>query len=197
MKLIVGLGNPGAEYAATPHNVGFRVADAIAAEHSAAWRTEAKFQGAVARAKVCGLELALLKPTTFMNLSGDSAGRLARYFGIEPVDVTVVSDDADLPLGRLRVRADGGSGGHRGLQSVIEALGSAFARVRVGVGRSQNGAGLRDFVLSRLSPEEEETLGKAEKRAAQAAICVATRGVDEAMNIYNAPEAMVAEGNKE
>lgn len=195
IRLIAGLGNPGAEYAATPHNVGFRVADAIAGECSASWRREAKFCGDVARAKSGGIDLMLLKPATFMNLSGDSVGKVMRYFGIDDADLTVVADDADLPVGRLRVRADGGSGGHRGLQSVMDAIGSrAFARVRIGVGRPERGGDLADYVLGRLPQGDEALLKKAEGKAAQAALCVATRGVDEAMNKFNAPDAVVAAG---
>lgn len=193
-KLIAGLGNPGAEYAETPHNVGFRVVDAIAAEAAAAWRQEAKFCGAVARAKAGGVDLMLLKPSTYMNLSGDAVGRLMRYFDIPASDLAVVSDDADLPVGRLRVRAAGSSGGHRGLQSIMDCLGtSAFARVRVGVGRPEHrGQGLVDYVLGRLGPEAEKTLRAAEAAAAKAAVCVAVRGVDEAMNQFNAEGAVVA-----
>lgn len=193
LKLITGLGNPGPEYAPTPHNVGFRVADAIAAEASAAWRNESKFSGMVARARVGGGELLLLKPLTFMNLSGEAVGKLMRYFDIQASDLTVVSDDADLPVGRLRVRAEGGSGGHRGLQSIIGVLGGGgFARVRVGVGRPSGGEGLADYVLGRLGPEEEKLLRQSELLAAKAAICVATRGADEAMNRFNAEGATVA-----
>lgn len=187
LKVIAGLGNPGAEYAATPHNAGFRVVDAIAAGAAAQWRAEAKFSGSVARAKAGAIDLMLLKPMTYMNLSGESVGRLLRYFGVAPADLAVVSDDADLPIGRLRVRADGGSGGHRGLQSIIEALGGgAFARVRVGVGRPEHaGEGLADYVLGRPGPEAEKALRAVEAEAAKAALCVVTRGVDEAMNKFN------------
>jgi PTH1 family peptidyl-tRNA hydrolase len=121
MKLVAGLGNPGPEYAETPHNVGFRVVDLVAERSSAAWRAESKFMGGVARARLGGVESLLLKPSTYMNLSGESVGRTARYFGVKPEDVVVVSDDADLPAGRIRIRVRGGSGGHRGLQSTALA----------------------------------------------------------------------------
>lgn len=187
MKLVTGLGNPGSEYARTPHNVGFRVVDAIAERLSAVWRDESKFSGAVARARWQGADLLLLKPATYMNLSGEAVGRLARYFNVAPAELTVVSDDADLPAGRLRVRAEGGSGGHRGLQSIIDCLGTrAFARVRVGIGRSAHGGSLADYVLGRLPPEEEEKLRLAEAAAAEAALCVVAHGADEAMNKFNA-----------
>ena len=187
LKVIAGLGNPGAEYAETPHNVGFRVVDAIAADSAAQWRAEAKFAGLVARAKSGALDLMLLKPTTYMNLSGEAVGRLMRYFNVELGDLTVVSDDADLPIGRLRVRADGSAGGHRGLQSIIDCMGGgAFARVRVGVGRPERReGGLVGYVLGRLEPEAEKVLREVEAEAAKAALCVARRGVDAAMNSFN------------
>ncbi len=194
LMLIAGLGNPGAEYAATPHNVGFRVVDAIAAEAAAQWRQEPKFSGAVARAKVGGADLMLLKPSTYMNLSGESVGKVMRYFGIEPAGLAVVSDDADLPIGRIRVRAEGGPGGHNGLKSIIGSIGTdAFARIRVGIGRPGHpGEDLAGYVLGRLGPDAEKTLRQAEAAAARAALCVATRGVDEAMNNFNAEGAAVA-----
>ena len=198
LKVIAGLGNPGAEYAETPHNVGFRVVDAIAAGAAAPWRSEAKFAGMLARAKASGADILLLKPATYMNLSGNAVGRLMRYFNVPLSDLTVVSDDADLPVGRIRVRADGGSGGPRGLLSIMETMGgSAFARVRVGVGRPKHaGEGLADYVLGRMDPESETALRKAEASAAEAALCVATRGVDEAMNTFNPAGAVVAPADK-
>ena len=193
IKLVTGLGNPGTEYARTPHNVGFRVADRIAERCSATWRAESRFTGLVAKAKWNGMDILLLKPQTFRNLSGESVGRLARYYNVAPADLVVVSDDADLPVGRLRVRPEGGTGGHRGLQSITEVLGTkAFARVRVGIGRPSHGGELAAHVLGRLGPEEEEVLRRAEDAAAEAALCVLSRGVDEAMNTFNAEGATVA-----
>lgn len=187
VKVIAGLGNPGAEYAVTPHNVGFRVVDAIAGEKAAPWRQETKFAGLLARTKAGAVDLMLLKPMTYMNLSGESIGKLLRYFNVPLSDLTVVSDDADLPVGRLRVRAEGGSGGHRGLQSIIDVMGgNAFARVRVGIGRPERRErGLVDYVLGRMEPESERALFEAESIAAKAALCVVTRGVDTAMNRFN------------
>ena len=110
LKLVAGLGNPGAEYERTPHNVGFRVVNRVAELASASWRDEPKFKGSVARIRFQGAEALLLKPLTYMNLSGEAVGKLAHYFGVKPADFVVVSDDADLPVGRLRIRPGGGSG---------------------------------------------------------------------------------------
>ena len=193
VKIVTGLGNPGAEYARTPHNVGFRVVDQLAEKFSANWREESKFSASVAKVKCQGHDLLLVKPLTFMNLSGEAVGRLARYYNVPLQDLAVVSDDADLPVGRLRIRAEGGSGGHRGLQSVIDCCGGrAFARVRVGIGRSAHGGALADHVLGRLAPEDEENLRRAESAAAEAVLCVVSHGVAEAMNKFNAEGAMGA-----
>ena len=122
MKMIAGLGNPGTAYANTPHNVGFDVVDLLAERMAAGWKNSSGFHARVARAACAGGPLLLVKPQTFMNLSGTSVAPLLRYYGGSPADLTVILDDADLPPGTLRIRASGGSGGHRGLASVIEAL---------------------------------------------------------------------------
>lgn len=198
MKLVAGLGNPGPEYAETPHNVGFRVVDLVAERSSAAWRAESKFMGGVARARLGGVEALLLKPTTYMNLSGESVGRVARYFGVKPEDVMVVSDDADLPAGRIRIRVRGGSGGHKGLQSIIDCLGTdGFVRIRVGIGRSAFGGPLVDYVLGRPSPEDEESLRLAMPVAADAVLCAVSRGPVEAMNKFNGAPAEEATAPKQ
>lgn len=198
LKLVAGLGNPGAEYERTPHNVGFRVVNRVAELASASWRDEPKFKGSVARIRFQGAEALLLKPLTYMNLSGEAVGKLAHYFGVKPADFVVVSDDADLPVGRLRIRPGGGSGGHRGLQSVIDVCGTnAFARVRVGIGRSAFGGSLADFVLGRPAPEDEEVLRRAESAAAEAVMCVLTRGTAAAMNRFNGESATAAETPKQ
>ncbi len=193
IKIITGLGNPGSEYVRTPHNVGFRVVDQLAESLSAGWRQENKFSAILAKVKVQGVDLFLLKPQTFMNLSGEAVSKVMRYYGAEPKDLTVISDDADLPIGRLRVRAEGGAGGHRGLISIIDCCGSkAFARVRLGIGHEAHGGSLASHVLGRLEPEEEAKLQRVEAVAAKAALCVVTRGVNEAMNKFNPLDAVVA-----
>ena len=136
MKVVAGLGNPGPEYANTPHSIGFEVVDALARETAAEWRRAAAFKGEMAMAMTPAGKTILVKPMTFMNLSGDCVAPVVKYHNATPADLVVVSDDIDLPVGRIRIRAGGGAGGHNGLKSVIERLGSpAFVRVRVGVGR--------------------------------------------------------------
>ena len=153
MKMIAGLGNPGKAYVNTPHNVGFDVVDLLAERAEAGWKNSSGFRARVARVACADGPLLLVKPQTFMNLSGTSVAPLLRYYGGLPTDLTVILDDADLPLGTLRIRASGGSGGHRGLASIIEALGTeGFPRVRLGVGRNAHGD-LVGHVLGRLDGE--------------------------------------------
>ncbi len=186
LRIVAGLGNPGAEYARTPHNVGFQVVDQLAAQVSASWREESRFQGAVARARISGVDALLLKPLTYMNLSGESVARLMQYFGVGADGLLVVSDDADLPVGRLRVKPNGSAGGHRGLQSIIDHIGTnAFARVRVGIGRASRGGSLASYVLSRLAPDDEAVLQEAIGKAAEAAVSVLAHGVPATMNQFN------------
>lgn len=186
LPIVAGLGNPGSEYARTPHNVGFQVVDRLAAQASASWREESRFQGAVARVRVNGVDALLLKPLTYMNLSGESVARLMQYFGVGAGGLLVVSDDADLPVGRLRVKPNGSAGGHRGLQSIIDHIGtSAFARVRVGIGRASRGGNLANYVLSRLAPDDEAVLQEAIGKAAEAVASVLARGVPATMNQFN------------
>ncbi len=185
MKMIAGLGNPGEAYANTPHNVGFDVVDLLAQRLEAGWKNSSGFHARVARVAVAGEMVWLVKPQTFMNLSGTSVAPLLRYYGGNPADLTVVSDDADLPLGRLRIRASGGSGGHRGLASVIEALGTeAFPRVRLGVGREERG-GLIGHVLGKFGAERLDLVRATIEAAADAVQCLTANGLNEAMNRYN------------
>lgn len=192
MKVIAGLGNPGAEYAQTPHNAGFGVVDLLAERLAGDWRPSTRFQARLARVSQAGEEWLLVQPQTFMNLSGASVAPVLRYHGCALTDLVVVLDDADLPLGRLRIRAEGGSGGHRGLASVIEALGTQdFARVRLGVGRAE-GTELVDRVLGRLPPEQRPVMATLVAKAADAVECWATNGVAEAMNRFNGWQAPAA-----
>jgi PTH1 family peptidyl-tRNA hydrolase len=182
--LVVGLGNPGRQYADTRHNVGFMVADELARRLGGSWR--GKFAGELAEVRLDGLRLALLKPQTYMNESGRSVGAAARFFKIEPEDIVVVHDEVDLEPGRLQVRLGGGLAGHNGLRSVAGVLGTPdFARVRIGVGRPQRGdpRPVADFVLSGFPPEvDAEALVS---RAADAVEAVARDGVEEAQNRFN------------
>ena len=185
MKLIAGLGNPGESYANTPHNVGFDVVDVLAKRLEAEWKNSSGFHARVVRTAYAGQTLMLVKPQTFMNLSGTSVAPLLRYYGGEPSDLTVVLDDADLPLGRLRIRASGGSGGHRGLASVIESLGTdAFARVRLGVGREER-RGLVDHVLGKFDGVRQNVVQATVEAAADAVLCLIENGLSESMNRFN------------
>ena len=195
MKVIAGLGNPGPEYKDTPHNIGFDVVELLAERLAATWRTSARFQARLARVERGGEAWLLVQPQTFMNLSGTSVAPLVRYHGGGPGDLVVVLDDADLPLGRLRIRAEGGSGGHRGLASVIETLGSeTFARVRLGVGREPvAGGGLVEHVLGRFDPARRLTAQRLVGIAADAVECLAEKGLAVAMNRFNGVQADPAE----
>lgn len=185
MKVIAGLGNPGEGYANTPHNVGFDVVDVLAKRLDTAWKNSSGFHARVARTVYAGQALMLVKPQTFMNLSGTSVVPLLRYFGGEPQDLTVVLDDADLPLGRLRIRTAGGSGGHRGLASVIESLGTeAFSRVRLGVGREERGD-LVGHVLGKFDENRQNTVRATVEAAADAVMCLIENGLNESMNRFN------------
>jgi len=185
VKMIAGLGNPGETYANTPHNVGFDVVDLLAQRFEAGWKNSSGFHASVARTTRTGELLLLAKPQTFMNLSGTSVAPLLRYYGGAPSDLTVILDDADLPLGKLRIRTSGGSGGHRGLASVIEALGTeAFPRVRLGVGREERG-GLVGHVLGKFDEDRMALVRAMIAAAADAAQCLTANGLNEAMNRYN------------
>lgn len=188
MRLVVGLGNPGPEYRGTRHNVGFLVVDELARRAGAdTWREQ---HGAlVARARAAGDGVTLVKPLTFMNLSGQAVGAVAGYYKVEPADVLVVADDVALPLGRLRLRRAGGAGGHNGLKSLIEHLGTqAFPRLRVGVGRGDERRDLADHVLGRFEAGEREVVTAAVLRAADAVDAVLSDGIERAMSAFNAAE---------
>ncbi len=190
MKVIAGLGNPGAAYDETPHNVGFDVVALLAERLAAEWRRSTGFQARVARASSAGGPWILVQPQTFMNRSGLCVAPLLRYHGGAPEDLVVVLDDADLPVGRLRIRPGGGSGGHRGLASVIEALGTeAFVRVRLGVGRTQAEGGLVDHVLGRFAPAQRWVVRQTVAAAADAVQCLVEKGLAEAMNRFNGWQA--------
>lgn len=186
VKVVAGLGNPGREYEGTAHNVGFDVADLLAGRFDGRFRRKLWIRAQVARVEMGPEPVLLVKPQTFMNLSGEAVESVMRKNGASPADLVVVVDDADLELGRIRVRAKGGSGGHRGLQSIVDRIGSQdFPRIRVGIGR-RDGVSLTDQVLSRLSREERERMLPAIEKAADAVECVVSSGVDAAMNKFNA-----------
>lgn len=189
MKLIVGLGNPGPEYRDTRHNVGFLVADELARRWrlSDAWRE--KFEALHVRTTVADEAVIVAKPLTFMNLSGQAVAGLAGFYKIDPADVLVVTDDVALPLGRLRARPEGSAGGHNGLKSIIQHLGTqAFPRVRVGVGRGDDRRDLADHVLGRFEAGERDTVSAAVLRAADASERFLADGIERVMSVFNAAE---------
>ncbi len=184
--LIVGLGNPGSEYARTRHNAGFRALDILAGKLGCKV-DRVKFQGIYGQVSHGSKKLYLLKPRTFMNLSGRSVLTLSSYFQIPPERIIVLFDDISLEPGRLRVRPDGSAGGHNGIKSIIAELGSqSFPRVKIGVGaKKQEQQDLADWVLSAFSAAEEKPLCSALERAADAALCIIEHGVYEAANRFN------------
>jgi PTH1 family peptidyl-tRNA hydrolase len=186
MKLIVGLGNPGARYRGTLHNVGFDVADELARRHGVSFES-APVEALMARIRGFGEGVLVAKPLTFMNLRGPAVGALQRYYRIEPRDTLVVVDDVNLPAGQLRVRGQGSAGGHNGLKSIIQALGSdEFPRLRVGVGRGDPRRDLADHVLAKIEPDIREAVSDATRRAADAAELFVTATLEDVMNRFNA-----------
>jgi peptidyl-tRNA hydrolase, PTH1 family len=184
LKLIVGLGNPGREYEDTRHNVGFNVVEQIARRHRVDLKRSAKWKARTARIATVGEGLLLAAPTTFMNLSGWAVREIATFHKLAPSDVLIVVDDADLPLGRLRIRQSGSAGGHNGLKSVIRELGtSEFPRLRIGVGR-QPGE-LRNHVLGRFEEDERTEIDAALRRAADAGELFGTENIVTVMNRFN------------
>jgi PTH1 family peptidyl-tRNA hydrolase len=182
--LVVGLGNPGREYARTRHNVGWLVADELARRHDGSWRS--KFNGQLAEVRIDGHKVALLKPETYMNESGRSVGAAAQFYKVDPDAVLVVHDEGDFDLGRLQARLGGGLGGHNGLRSVASHLGTPdFLRLRVGVGRPERGdpRSLADFVLSNFEPSDdaEGIVG----RAADAVETLDAEGLEAAQQRFN------------
>lgn len=186
-RLIVGLGNPGPRYASNRHNVGFMVVDEVASAAGIPVSRE-KFKGLYGNGTVEGTSVVLLKPQTFMNLSGQSVSPTRNYFNIELDELLVVYDELDLPYGRIRLKASGGHGGHNGMRSIIAQLGGRnFARLRVGIGRPQRGS-VSDHVLSDFAVKDErEALPSVIDEAARAVRAWVTHGVQKAMNQVNAP----------
>ena len=197
MKLIVGLGNPGGEYRTTRHNVGFMVADELVRRFGLSWALAPSQvpETFVAKRYASGdaPPLLLAKPLTYMNRSGEAVAALAHYFDVAVADLLVVVDEVALPFGRLRARARGSAGGHNGLKSVAERLGTVdFPRLRLGVGRGDSRRDLADHVLSRFEPGERAELESFITRAADAAEMFAARDIAAVMNTYN-PDVAASE----
>ena len=184
-KLIVGLGNPGPGYALTRHNVGFRVIDAFAARHGLAVTSAAR-KALHAEGRWRSSErFVLLKPQTYMNLSGNAVAAALQWYKATPQDLLVVYDDMDLEVGRLRLRMAGSSGGHNGVQSLIDLIGPEFARVRIGVGRPLPGWAVVDWVLTPFTPDDQAVIAAAIERAADAVETALAEGFLKAMNLFN------------
>lgn len=182
--LIVGLGNPGPRYAGNRHNVGFMVLDALA-EHGQISISRAKFKGQYGTGTLEGRSVVLLKPETFMNLSGQSVVPAAQFFGVAPADIWVVHDELDLPFGTLRLKIGGGHAGHNGLRSIAELSGSKdFVRLRVGIGRPQHGS-VSDYVLADFRGEDQEWLPDLVERGVDALRCALRETPRRAMNQVN------------
>ena len=185
MKLIVGLGNPGREYEATRHNVGFMVVDYLA-EKWTATIGKTQLKALVGEGKFNNEKIILAKPITYMNLSGEAVGALLRWHKLGPEDLIVVYDDLDLQPGKLRVRAQGSAGGHNGIKSIIQHLGTdTFPRLKVGIGRPHPGQDTADYVLNRFASGERELMVQTIARAVEAVEVIITQGVIQAANLYN------------
>ncbi|MDI3481569.1 MAG: peptidyl-tRNA hydrolase, family [Tepidanaerobacteraceae bacterium] len=189
MFLIAGLGNPGKQYEYTRHNTGFLVLDIIA-EKLGVKINRVKFKGLVAEAIYEGEKILLLKPQTYMNLSGESVSDAVNFYKIPLDRIIIIYDDMDLPAGRLRIRPEGSSGGHRGMDSIIYQLSTdKFCRIRVGIGRPGGEKDAASYVLGNFYGEEAQKIKAAMEAAAQAALHIVNRGVHEAMNKFNSFEA--------
>lgn len=184
--LVVFLGNPGLRYEGTRHNAGFMAADAFSQKHDVRI-SRARFRALTAQCGIGGDQVLLMKPQTYMNLSGEAVGQAARFYKIPPEHILVLSDDITLPIGALRIRTKGSSGGHNGLKNIIEVLGTdAFPRIRIGVGSPPHpDYDTIDWVLSVFRDQDAEDMAEAASRAADAAECYIAEGPEKAMNRYS------------
>ena len=186
MKIFVGLGNPGAEYAKTKHNVGFMLADKLSEKIGAEnWRE--KFNALVAESFFCGEKILIVKPQTFMNLSGEAVAPLMNFYKISAENLIVAHDDMDLPVGKIRLRPKGSGGGHHGVESIIQHLGGEknFSRVRIGIGRPPQNWTVNNHVLSQFSAEDFEKISATIEDLIPAVQCIFNDGIDIAMNKFN------------
>jgi peptidyl-tRNA hydrolase, PTH1 family len=186
LYLIVGLGNPGADYAKTRHNAGFLVVERLAEHWQTAWSYQKKFQARLARAVRSRRSVLLCQPQTYMNSSGQAVGALQQFYDVPLARMLIVVDDADLPLGELRLRPGGSSGGHHGLESIEQLLGTRdYARLRVGIGRQNGAREITGHVLSRFHSTERELVARVLSAAADQAECWLDSGIQKAMSQFN------------
>jgi PTH1 family peptidyl-tRNA hydrolase len=186
VRLVVGLGNPGPEYAGTRHNLGFRVVEVLAARWSVALKEKKRLEAYVGQGEVAGEPVVLAQPLTYMNLSGHAVAKLLRYWRLAPADLVVLHDDLDVPLGRLKIVERGGPGGHRGVLSIQEALGTEeFLRVKLGIGRPPPYLSPEDYVLSPFSREEAEAIPDLVARGALAVESLISEGLGAAQNKFH------------
>jgi PTH1 family peptidyl-tRNA hydrolase len=199
MKLIAGLGNPGPDYVRTRHNAGFMALDVLGARFAAGQTGRGKFHAIVLEVAIGPERCVLMKPTTYMNLSGTAVAEAARFYRLDVSrDVLVVVDEAALDVGTIRLRPEGGAGGHNGLRDIEQKLGTrAYPRLRIGVGPRPAPMTLHDFVLGRFTPEEMPTLEASVTRAADAAAVFAAEGIDAAMNRFNPRDAVGGASDRE
>ncbi len=186
MKIFVGLGNPTPEYSATKHNVGFMLADRLADEFAAStWREH--FNALIAETFLDGEKILLVKPQTFMNLSGEAVAPIVNFYKLDAANLIVAHDDMDLPLGMIRLRPKGSGGGHHGVESIIQHLGGEknFPRVRIGVGRPPANWTVNHHVLSPFTQEDADKISAALEELVPAVICIFREGIDSAMNKFN------------
>ncbi|HWP58227.1 MAG TPA: aminoacyl-tRNA hydrolase [Candidatus Acidoferrales bacterium] len=186
MKIVLGLGNPGKRYERTRHNLGFLVLDEVGRQHGVRFVAEPSLQALVGQWRLEREEVALVKPQTYMNRSGVATRSVLQRYDAAVQDLVVVHDDLDLPFGRLRIRTRGSAGGHRGVQSILDALGEeTFLRVRIGIGRPTEGSDATEYVLERFSEQEWEALRPVIRRAAEAVACLIQEGAKAAMDKFN------------
>jgi len=196
LKMIVGLGNPGPRYTHNRHNVGFQIVDELAQKHDLPF-DKRQFKALIASGRIHGQRVLLVKPQTYMNLSGEAVQPLVRYYQVELPDLMVVFDDMDLPLGVIRLRPFGGAGGHNGMKSIIQRLGSnRFPRLRVGIDRPPGRMDPAAYVLQDFSPEEEALMAQVRDRAVRALETWLDAGIDAAMNAFNTSPGRAPSGGQ-
>ena len=194
MKIFVGLGNPTPEYAATKHNVGFMLADMLADKLSVdTWRE--KFNALIAESFYNGEKILIVKPQTFMNLSGEAVAPIMNFYKLDVENLTVAHDDMDLPLGMIRLRPKGSGGGHHGVESIIQHLGGKqnFPRVRIGVGRPPQNWSVNHHVLSPFTQDDADKISAALKELVPAVLCIFSEGINNAMNKFNPKRKKISE----